>query len=167
METTKKISLYDINAEQKALISEIEAAEGELTPEMEEKLAITKAQLSQKSIAYLEVIKVKEAFNSLIDDEVKRLQGLKKRNNKVVDNLKDNLLTAVKTFGDYEIGTQKFGTRKSHVLVVDIDPTELPEIYRTQNLVVTADKNALKEAIKLGEEIDGVRLVENQNLKIN
>ena len=164
---TNKISLFQINAEQKELISEIEAAEGELTEEMEERLAITQAQLQHKSIAYLEVIKVKEAFNSLIDGEIKRLQGLKKRNNGVVVNLKDNLLTAVKTFGDYEIGTQKFGTRKSHVLVVDIEATELPEIYRTQMLVVTPDKNALKEAIKLGEEIDGVRLDEKLNLKIN
>lgn len=164
---TKKVSLFDINAEQKLMIAEIEAMEGEITPEMEEKLVITETQLRQKSIAYLEVIKVKEGFNSLISDEIKRLQGLKKRNDKVVNNLKDNLLTAVKTFGTYEVGTQKFGTRKSHQLIVDIDPLNLPEIYRTQKLVVTADKVALKEALKLGEEIEGVSLVENQNLKIN
>ena len=172
-ETTKKPvmenkSLYNITLEQKSLINEIALMEGELTPEMEERLIITKSEIQQKTIAYLEVIQSKESFNSLIDNEVKRLQGMKKTNNNVIDRLKGNLLLAVKTFGNYTIGTQKFGTRKSSSIQVQSDMiNSLPKEYKTIKVTETADKAALKDALKRGEEIDGVSLVESLNLKIN
>jgi hypothetical protein len=161
-------SLYDITIEQKSLINEIEELEGEITPEMEERLIIAKSELQQKTIAYMEVISSKDSFNSLIDSEIKRLQGLKKQNNSIVQRLKDNLLMAVKSFGAYQIGTQKIGTRKSSSIKVDADKiNDLPKQYKTIKVTEAPDKKALKDAIKNGEEIDGVSLVENVNLKIN
>jgi hypothetical protein len=112
-------TLYEITIEQKNLINEIEQMEGELTPETEQRLIINESQLQQKSIAYLEVIRAKESFNYLIDGEIKRLQQLKKINNNVIERLNDNLLLAVKTFGDFTVGTQKFGTRKSSQVIVE------------------------------------------------
>lgn len=163
---TKKISLYDINENQIRLISEIESMDGEITPEIESALVITKSQLKQKSIAYLEVIKTKEAMDLMIDNEIKRLQALKKRNGNITTRLKDNLLVAVKTFGDFEIGTQKFGTRKSSQLIVE-DVNILPEKFRVKKVTITADKKAIKDAIKSGEKVKGCSIKENQNLKIN
>jgi hypothetical protein len=161
-------SLYDITIEQKSLINEIEELEGEITPEMEERLIIAKSELQQKTIAYMEVISSKDSFNGLIDSEIKRLQGLKKQNNSIVQRLKDNLLMAVKSFGNYQIGTQKIGTRKSSSIKVDADKiNDLPKQYKTIKVTEAPDKKALKDAIKNGEEIDGVSLIENVNLKIN
>ena len=161
-------SLYDITIDQKRLINEIQEMEGEITPEMEERLVITKSEIQHKTIAYLEVIQSKESFNSLIDNEVKRLQQMKKTNNNVIDRLKDNLLIAVKTFGNYTIGTQKFGTRKSSSIQVDPEKVNsLPKEYKTIKVTEAPDKKALKEAINRGEEIDGVYLIETLNLKIN
>lgn len=54
-------TLYEITASQRELISEIEFLEGEITPEIEQSLAITKQELEHKSLAYLEVINRKEA----------------------------------------------------------------------------------------------------------
>jgi len=161
-------SLYNITLEQRSLINEIALMEGEITPEMEVRLIITKSEIQHKTIAYLEVIQSKESFNSLIDNEVKRLQGMKKTNNNVVERLKDNLLIAVKTFGNYTIGTQKFGTRKSSSIHVDSDKVNsLPKKYKTIKVTEAPDKKALEEAINRGKEIDGVYLVESLNLKIN
>ena len=161
-------SLYDITIDQKMLINEIEKMEGELTPEMEARLVITKSEIQQKTIAYLEVIQSKESFNLLIDNEVKRLQGMKKTNNNVINRLKDNLLVAVKTFGNFSVGTQKFGTRKSSSIQVDPDKiNSLPKEYKTIKVTEAPDKKALKDALKRGEEIDGVSLLESLNLKIN
>jgi len=161
-------SLYDITIEQKSLINEIEEMEGEITPEMEEKLIISKAEIQQKTIAYLEVISSKDSFNGLIDSEIKRLQALKKQNNSIVHRLKDNLLIAVKTFGKYQIGTQKIGTRKSSSIQVDPDKVNaLPTEYKTVKVIEAPDKKGLKDAINRGEEIDGVELLENVGLKIN
>src|SRR5690606_721116 len=159
-------SLFEITAEQKNLINEIERLEGEITPELEEQLAITENQLQQKSIAYLEVIRKKEAFNGLIDNEVKRLQQMKKVNNNLIDRLNDNLLMAVKTFGNYTVGTQKFGTRKSSQVIVE-DVNALPKEYKTIKVTEAADKVSIGKALKAGEEIKGCYIQENLNLKIN
>jgi hypothetical protein len=159
-------SLFNITLEQKMLMSQIEEMEGEITPEMEVALQITESELQQKSIAYLEVIRQKEAFNQLVDNEVKRLQQMKKVNNNVIDRLNENLLMAVKTFGTYEVGLQKFGTRKSSQVIVD-DVNSLPDIYKTIKVTEAADKVALKKALESGEEIKGVYIQDNLNLKIN
>jgi len=102
----------------------------------------------------------------LIDAEIKRLQALKKRNTNIVLRLNSNLLSAVKTFGVYEVGLQKFGIRKSESIEVEFI-NELPEEYKTRKLTETANKMALKKAIKEGKEIEGVTLKTNYNLKIN
>lgn len=162
----KEQSLFDITLEQKSLINRIEEMEGEITPEIEEQLKITEGQLQHKTIAYLEVIKKKEAFNDLIDNEIKRLQGMKKVNNNLVDRLKDNLLMAVKAFGTFTVGTQKFGTRKSSQVVVE-DVNSLPKEYKTIKVTEAADKMAIKKALQAGEEIEGCFIQENENLKIN
>lgn len=159
-------SLFDITLEQRSLINEIESMEGEITPEMEAQLEITHDQLERKSIAYLEVIRKKESFNSLIDNEVKRLQAMKKRNNNVVDRLNSNLLMAVKAFGDYVVGTQKFGTRKSSRVIVE-DVNSLPKKYKTIKVTEAADKASIGEALKAGKKIKGCHIQDNLNLKIN
>src|SRR5690606_25400940 len=99
--------------EQRYTLAEIEDMAGELTPELEERLIISAHQLESKSIAYLEVIKDREAYVNNAKEEIKRLQSIVKVNENLVDRLKDNLLMAVKTFGSFEVGFMKFGTRKS------------------------------------------------------
>lgn len=161
-----KQSLYSIIEAQRYTIDDIEHMGGELTPELEKELKINAYQLQNKSIAYLEVIKTKETFNELIADEIKRLQAMKKRNDNLVFRLKDNLLTAVKTFGDFEVGFTKFSTLKSSTIEVE-NVNGLPNKYKTIKVTEAANKAELKKAIQGGELIKGVELVENQNLKIN
>jgi len=159
-------SLYKINAEYLELFGRIELAEGVLTPELEEELIIKKSELEVKSIAYAEVIKQRESFNVRIDDEIKRLQALKKQNDTLVLKLKSNLLQAVSIFGNYEAGFLKFSTRKSKQVVIDYDVNDLPKQYKTVKVTETADKVAIKKAIEGGQEVYGCRLVENVNLQI-
>jgi len=159
-------SLYKINAEYMELFGRIEMAEGVLTPELEEELIIKKSELEVKSIAYVEVIKQRESFNDRIDDEIKRLQAMKKYNDTLVSRLKTNLLQAVSIFGNYEAGFVKIGTRKSKQVVVDYDVNDLPKQYKTVKVTETADKVAIKKALESGETVYGCRLVENVNLQI-
>lgn len=50
---------------------------------------------------------------------------------------------------------------------VDIDPlAHLPEEYLVEKTEIHPDKAKLKKAIKAGEVIEGVRLVENKNITI-
>ncbi|MFW9952472.1 MAG: siphovirus Gp157 family protein [Candidatus Thorarchaeota archaeon] len=146
-------------------MNEIEEADGELTEAQNTALVINEDQLKQKTISYLEVIKSKEAFNSNVDDEIKRLQAIKKRNNTLIDRLNNSLLDAVKLFGEITCGTMTFTTRKSERLIIE-DEELIPQDYRTQKLVISIDKLAIKKAIKNGEEVEGAIIQENQNLKI-
>ena len=161
-----KTNLYTIESEYLTLMSEIEALDGELTPEIEEQLTINKDQLETKSTAYLHVITTKEALNSAIDIEIKRLQALKKANGNLVGKLKERLLTAVTLFGSFEIGINKFGTRKSSSVNVE-DVNSLPTEFKTVKVTEAADKKAIKDAIKAGVDVPGCSIIENLNLKIN
>ena len=159
-------SLYNINNEYLDLISQVESLEGELTPELENALTINKADLEVKSIAYMEVIKQRESLNTRIDEEIKRLQALKKSNDNLVQRLKNNLLNAVNLFGNFEAGFLKFSTRKSKAVVVDCDVNDLHKSFKTIKVTETADKVAIKKAIESGEEVEGCYIVENINLQI-
>lgn len=159
-------TLYNINNDYLELISQVEQAEGVLTPELEQALTINKSELEVKSIAYIEIIKQRESLNERIDIEIKRLQALKKSNDTLVSKLKNNLLNAVNLFGNYDAGFIKLSTRKSKQVVVDYDVNDLPKQYKVVKVTETADKVAIKKAIESGETVYGCRLVENVNLSI-
>lgn len=159
-------TLYNINNDYLELISQVEEAEGVLTPELEQALTINKSELEVKSIAYVEIIKQRESLNDRIDNEIKRLQALKKSNDTLVSKLKNNLLNAVNLFGNYEAGFIKLSTRKSKQVVIDYDVNDLPKQYKVVKVTETADKIAIKKAIESGETVYGCRIVENINLTI-
>lgn len=159
-------SLYNIYKDYLELISQVEEAEGVLTPELEQALTINKSELEVKSIAYVEVIKQRESLNERIDNEIKRLQALKKSNDTLVSKLKNSLLNAVNLFGNYEAGFIKLSTQKSKQVVIDYDINDLPKQYKVVKVTETADKVAIKKAIESGKEVEGCRLVENVNLSI-
>ena len=160
-----KQNLFNIESEYIKLMDQIQEAEGEITEEMAEALKINEAQLQGKSVAYLSVIKTAEAEVMVIDEEIKRLQGLKKTRQNLNTRLKERLLEAVLLFGEFTSGTHTFGTRKSSVIEVE-NVNALPSYLKTIKVTETADKKALKDLIKSGEEVEGVTLVEKLNLKI-
>lgn len=159
-------SLYKIESEYLDLINQIELAEGELTPELESALQINKNELEVKSIAYVEIVKQRESLNERINEEIKRLQAMKKSNDNLIDRLKSNLLNAVNLFGNFEAGFLKFSTRKSKQVIVNCDTNELPKEFKTIKVTETPDKTAIKKAIEQGQEVAGCELVENLNLQI-
>lgn len=160
-----KNTLYQIKESYLSLMDEIEASEGILSEDQENALEINKSELDSKSIAYLEVIKSSKAFISTIDDEIKRLEALKKRNSNLIDRLESSLLSAVQLFGEFNIGTLTFGKRKSESVIVE-DINGLPDEFKTVKVTESAKKADLKAAIKEGKEIDGVHIQTNFNLAV-
>ena len=158
-------SLYQINQDLLEIFQQVDDQEGELTPEQETTLEIKEGELQQKAVAYREVIGASESFINRIDSEIKRLQAIKKQKQSLVSRLKDNLLNAVKLFGEFEVGTVTFGTRKSSSVIVE-DVNTLPGDYKKVKVTETADKTAIKKALKAGEQIEGCSIEESINLKI-
>lgn len=161
-----KKSLYKIDNDYLELMQEIESMDGEITEDAEKRLIINKHELQTKSIAYLQLIRTKEGMNLMISEEIKRLQALKKRNDNIVSRLNNNLLNAVKIHGDIKTPFNTFGTRKSTTLEVE-DVNALPKEYKVIKVTEQADKNKIKQVLKMGEKIKGCSLKTNINLKIN
>ena len=65
-----------------------------------------------------------------------------------------------------ETSIGKLSVRTSKTVEVSADVNTLPEQYKRVKTTVEADKKALKDAIKAGEHIDGVELIENYSLGI-
>ena len=160
-------SLYKINEKMLTLLNDIEANEGELTDEVINQLEITNDELQTKSESYLAVIKNRESLNTQIDEEVKRLQAMKKANNNLILRLKNSLLNAVNIFGEFEVGLIKFGIRKSTTVEVTGIVNELPKEFKTVKVTEQPNKAEIKKSLQRGEQIEGCALITNYNLKIN
>jgi hypothetical protein len=158
-------TLLNIRQEYVSLIDTIEQNEGELTPEMEQALTINRQELSAKSLAYVEFIGNLEAQNDRIDEEIRRLQKLKKRNTHLLDFLQKGLIQAVNEFGPIRTGTYNINVRQSEECVVE-DPEQVPDQFKTVRVDVQVDKQAIKRAIKSGEKVPGAHIQTNQHTQI-
>ena len=157
-------TLVEIQKEYLALISEYEQCE-ELTPELEAAMEINQDDYEKKAIGYREFVYSEENDIKRIDARIKELQALKKRKQSNISFMKNMLLNAVKMFGEVTLDFKKIGTRKSAVVEVD-DVNSLPKEFKNTKITETADKTAIKIAIKEGKEIEGCRIVEKLNLSI-
>jgi uncharacterized small protein (DUF1192 family) len=158
-------SLFNITAEALELASALE--EGELTPELETALAINQNELQEKAINYGYVVKSLEGDISAIDEEIKRLQALKKAKSNAIDRMKESVSNAMQLYGMEKLTspTLSLSLRKSES--VDVDLTEaLPNDFKITKVTVTPDKIAIKQALKQGENITGATLKINYNLQI-
>jgi hypothetical protein len=162
-----KLSLYNIEQNYLTLVENLIDNGGELTPELETELAITKQDLQNKGVCYGFIVKELEGNIDLIDLEIKRLNALKKPLVNSIDRLKNNLSNAMQMFEVTELKTPllKINFRKSESIeVTDIDLLDADFVKTT--ITKAADKIAIKEAIKQGENVQGAVLVTNQNLQI-
>ena len=139
----------------------------ELTPELEEALIINQDQLQSKAVNYAKVIANFQAESDAIDQEIKRLKAMKESRDKKVEWLKESVKKAMLVSGIEKVESPlfKLSVRRSEAVEVDVVEA-LPTAFQNVKNVVTADKVAIKEAIKRGEFVMGARLVENFNLQI-
>ena len=161
------MNIFNIQNEYKELINQLIENGGEITPELELLLQINKDQLQTKSENYGYVIKQFNAEIDIIDNEIKRLQQAKKTRENSIERLKTVLTFAMNTYEVDEIKTPliKINFRKSESVEVE-DINELPQMFKVVKLTESADKNKIKEALKLGEQIKGCSIKINNNLQI-
>ena len=157
------MNLYNIKSEYLAIAQEL--TEGELTPELEQALIITQENLQEKAINYGYVIKNFESEVDIIEEEIKRLNALKKARQNAVDKLKTNISDAMQLFGILEVKapTFKMNFRKSESVEIF---EGLDQEFITEKVSYQPDKIAIKNAIKEGRTVNGAALVTNLNLQI-
>ena len=164
-------TLYEISSELREVYNKLENGEGidmetgELSPELVNALEVSQANLQAKGIDIGYVIKSFDDEIDLYDREIKRLTERKQALKNAQERVKNNLKNAMEEFGIVEIKGQtlKINFRKSESVEVD-NLEELDDKFK--RVKIEADKTAIKQAIKSGEEVKGARLVENNNLQI-
>jgi hypothetical protein len=160
-----KKSLYNITAEALELVSALE--EGELTLELERSLIINQNELQEKAINYGYAIKSMEDDVTAIAEEIKRLQAIKTAKNNAADRMRGSIINAMMLYGIEKVTspTLNLSFRKSESVEVDLIQF-LPDNLKIVKTTVTADKIAIKKAIKEGQHITGAFIKENFNLQI-
>lgn len=161
-----KLRLYNIQQEYISLAESIIDNDGLLSEEMEAALQINKDQLENKSQCYGFIVRQLEGECDMIDNEIKRLEAMKKSRGKTVDRLKESVSKAMLLYeiDKIETPTLKISFRKSESIEIE-EESLIDEKYMTVKTTKTPDKKAIKEAIKAGEIVLGVTLKENQNIQ--
>ena len=112
------MNIFQIEQELKELFDTIEENGGELTPELEEALAISQADFVNKIKSYSNVIKQLDADLSAIKDEKDRLKALEDSKKRTKERLSSIMCSAISMFGDTTRSGGKFvdyGTGKASV----------------------------------------------------
>jgi esterase/lipase len=154
MESLVNKSLFAISSELKEIFNQLEESGGELTPELEQALQITKQELADKTLNYVHYIKKLESDLELTKVYEEQIKAFKSRKEKTIERLKEALLNAVEQFGEIETDIFKITTRKSEAVEV-LDEDRIPMHYFNP-----------KVSIKKGGEVPGALLKQKKNLSI-
>lgn len=164
------LSLYDIKTEFIKLMGAIEEQGGEITPEQEEALAINESNYIEKAGNYGKYILYLQKYQEAADAEIQRIEGLKAKAQKTIDDMKERLAGAVEVYGKEklkEVLSVEIKARKSDSVVIT-DESQIPnEFFNTViKEVTTVSKTDIKKAIKEGREVAGAYLEEHINITI-
>jgi len=159
-------NLYEITKQLEFVIKSIELAEGEVTPELEEALDRLESSAEGKIMAIRNIIKNEEFRLEAIKQETGRLRAMKKSSENKIEWLKNYLMTCIERMGGkYDGTTFKLGIGESTSVEADLE--RLPELYRRTKVIVEADKEAIKEHLKVpGTTIPGATLVHKYYLRM-
>ena len=160
-------TLYGITAELNGILAQLEELGGEITPELEQALAINEEQFVAKAEDYGHAILNLKGMAAAAKAEKERLAGLQKFYENAQKRLTDALSTAMQVFGHDKVENATMRLSLRHTTATEVDDLDaIPSEFKTTKVEVVADKTAIKKAIQSGEEVPGAHLVENVNLQI-
>lgn len=164
MNTT--LTLWQISQEQQQINALLEESGGELTEEIIQMMDENNEALEIKGAGYIHSIRYFATIEEAAKAEKERIYNIEKAAKKAQESLKTRLHQAMQVFGidKLDLGTAgKVSYRRSEAVIVD-DVNELDRAFCKVKL--EADKTAIKEAIKRGEEVKGAYMEIRNNLTI-
>lgn len=159
------MNLFNITQNYLTLANQL--SEGELTPQIEIELQLNETQIKEKLVNYGYVIKNFEYEVNAVNEEIKRLTDLKKRNEKAIERMETAISNAMQLYGIEKVDSSflKLSFRKSESVEI-VNDAQLSPQYTTTKTTITPNKVAIKDALKRGDVVEGAILVTNQNLQI-
>lgn len=112
-------------------------------------------------------VKSLEAEAAAMREEERKLAERRGRNERKAERLRRYLSDSMLALGDTKLETARVALsfRKSESVVIE-DQAALPVEFLKVKMTETADKAAIKKALKAGQQVAGAQLVENKNLQI-
>lgn len=159
-----ELTLYKITEEQQRLNALLEESGGEITPEIEEALAINEGNFVVKAENYGYAILRYEAMIAAAKAEKQRIDAIIKTCDNAVIRMKERLAGAMQQFDrpKVELDTLKLSLRRSERVVVDDEAKVPADCIKVKTEISKTD---LKAHIKAGEDC-GAHIEENQSLQI-
>lgn len=156
-------SLYNLKEDYKRVL-ELQA-EGVDEEVIKDTLESIDDAIEDKADSYSYVIREKKGQNDTIDEEIKRLQALKRSNNNLIKLLQENLYEVMKETGKTKFKTDlnSFWIQKNPMSIDIKYEDNIPEEF-----YVTERKLQRRELINYvkNNEIDGVELTQSEGVRI-
>jgi hypothetical protein len=162
------MNIFEINQHLRAIVNEgfsVDVETGELLFD-ESQLNELESTKAEKFLAIGKMVKEKEAFAKSIKDQEKAMGERRKVLENEVSRLKDWALINMTEKDKFEDAQIKVSYSKGSESIEVQNIELLDPKYITEKYTRTADKKALKEALKSGEFIEGVTLKRKPSLKI-
>lgn len=161
-----KVSIYNLEAEYLQLAEQIIENGGEVTPELEQALAINKESLEVKAVKYGYVKKDIENDIKSIDEEIKRLQALKSSRVNTIARLEETVKTAMKLYQIDEIKMQnlKIWFKASEAVKIE-DESLIPAKYKKKTVIYTISKKDILADLKAKKKVKGASLDKRDNIQ--
>ena len=168
-----ELTLYGITKEIQVLEELWEMAIDEETGEIKDSEVLEKLQsdieviLQEKAASLVKYCKARDCFIDNVDQEIKKLQALKKAATNKQDNFKKYIKMCMEKIGVKNIETPNgtLSLRKSESISID-DEKLIPAKFTTIVPEIKVSKTDIKKAIKAGEKVPGATLMQNINLQI-
>ena len=163
------MNLYELNQNFNNLIEVLENTEDENIKELiKNSMDQLTLETNEKIENIIKYIKNLEATATALETEVKRLNDRKVKTLKKVDNLKNYLKDFTNTLDSkkYNTGIFNISIRKNAASVVIDNEFLVPDEFCKTEVIRKVDKTALKEKLKAGEVIEGVKLQQTESIII-
>lgn len=159
------MNLYTIEQEYRDIEQAIEQAEGEITPELEERINVNEEDRAAKVSAYVHIIREREAAARACQEEARRLQSMAASHERLAASLRAALHSVVEEHGPVKADTYAVTLRRSQYVDVT-DPGDLPCGWWHPDKTVPGKPNkvAIAKALKAGEDVQGAELRERFSL---
>jgi Siphovirus Gp157 len=167
------MNIYTLTAAQQALQAKLEAS-GFDAQTITDTIAgeSNTEELKEKRLGYVAVIKQKIAIAAMRAQASKDMAELAKADSDSADRLQAALFASMQATGDTELIGAEFEARikgKPAAVVIDNDQLIAPEYWTLETTKVvpaTLDKIKIKEALKLGKDVEGAHLGTDKKLEI-
>ena len=153
-------SLYELNKQLSELLA-LEELDKQTLADTWEALALERSEKIENVLCFIKHLK---AMADMCKVEAKSLSDRSKSYDSKAESLLGYLQSQLEPREKYESARHCITWRNSQAVEIEVETSELPQIY--QRLKVEPNKQALKDDLKAGATVEGVKLVDRLTMGV-